>query len=310
MKKKQNFETTLNVTSTYAGEAAAGYISASLLSASTLDAGLVTIHENVKYKQVLQVLDASSLVTDASCDFTPGSSVAITEVVLEPKALSVQMNLCKSDFLNSWESMSLGMSAWNNIPASLNDFLISYIGGKIAESTENSIWNGSAAVNGEFNGIVTDALANEDVVAITGSTITSENVVDVLTSVYDAIPAGIYGKADLKIFVSQKVAKLYQKALSSVSGGSYLNMATVDAKPNNFLGVEIAVINGLEADTIVATTVSNLHFATGLLNDTNQVKVLDMSDIDGSDNFRVIFKYTADAKIGVGSDVVLYTVGA
>ena len=309
MKKKQNFETTLNVTSTYAGEAAAGYISAALMSASTLDGGLVTIHENVKYKQVLQVLDASSLVTDASCDFTPGSSVSLSEVVLEPKSLAVQLNLCKSDLLSSWESISLGMSAWNNIPASFNDYLIATIGSKVAEATELSIWGGSAAVNGEFNGLVTDALANEDVVSITGSTITSENVVDVLTSVYDNIPAGIYGKGDLKIFVSQKVGKLYQKALSSVSGGSYLNMATVDSKPNNFLGVELAVVNGLEANTIVATTVSNLHFATGLLNDTNQVKIIDMSDIDGSDNFRVIFKYTADAKIGIGSDVVLYTVG-
>jgi len=43
------------------------------------------------------------------------------------------------------------------------------------------------------------------------------------------------------------------------------------------------------------------------LNDTNEVKVLDMADLDGSQNVRVILRFTATVQYGIGSDIVLYT---
>ena len=58
---------------------------------------------------------------------------------------------------------------------------------------------------------------------------------------------------------------------------------------------------------MVAARSSNLFFGTGLLDDRNEVKVIDMSDIDGSQNVRVIMRYTAGTQIGVGADCVLYT---
>ena len=50
--------TTTSITTTYAGEKAAGFISAALLSAPTLDKGGITVKPNVKYKQVMQKLAA------------------------------------------------------------------------------------------------------------------------------------------------------------------------------------------------------------------------------------------------------------
>jgi hypothetical protein len=38
----------------------------------------------------------------------------------------------------------------------------------------------------------------------------------------------------------------------------------------------------------------------------NEVKVLDMGDLDGSQNVRVIMRFTADAKYGFATDVVTY----
>jgi hypothetical protein len=63
---------------------------------------------------------------------------------------------------------------------------------------------------------------------------------------------------------------------------------------------------GLGANAIVAAEKSNLYFGTGLLSDYNEVKVLDMSDIDGSQNFRVIMRYTAGTVYGIGQDIVYY----
>ena len=46
--------TTTSITSTYAGEFAGKYISAALLSGSTLANDIITIKPNIKYKEVLK----------------------------------------------------------------------------------------------------------------------------------------------------------------------------------------------------------------------------------------------------------------
>ena len=73
-------------------------------------------------------------------------------------------------------------------------------------------------------------------------------------------------------------------------------------------GVKLFVANGLNDNTAMAAQKSNLFFGCGLLNDAQEVKVLDMSDLDGSQNCRVIMRYTAAVNYGIGSDIVLYHV--
>ena len=58
--------------------------------------------------------------------------------------------------------------------------------------------------------------------------------------------------------------------------------------------------------TVVAAQKSNLFFGTGLLSDYNEVRVLDMADLDGSQNFRIIMRYTAGTQFGIGQDIVYY----
>jgi hypothetical protein len=53
--------------------------------------------------------------------------------------------------LNSWEALSLGYSAFDEIPRNFTDYLVSYVGGKVAEATETAIWQGTAT-NGSFLG--------------------------------------------------------------------------------------------------------------------------------------------------------------
>jgi hypothetical protein len=71
-------------------------------------------------------------------------------------------------------------------------------------------------------------------------------------------------------------------------------------------GIPIFMANGLGANNMVATTVDNLYFGCGLLNDSSLVKTIDMSDIDGSQNVRIILRYNAGIQYGIGSDIVLY----
>ena len=323
MKKFQKFAEPTISNSTYAGEAAAQYIAAALLSAKTLDNKYVTIMPNVKYKEVIQKLALDGIVQDASCDFATSGSVTISERVITPKELQVNLQLCKQNFVASWEALQLGFSAFDEIPKSFNDYLISYVGGYVAQSTEQSIWTGSASLNGQFGGF-TPALsasiaAGTGVLAVrsggTGAiisgSITSTNVISILNDVVATIPATVYGKEDVLIYVSTNVAKAYQQALagggaSGLGANGFNNQLNVGEKPMNFNGIELAMCPGLGANQVVAAQKSNLFFGTGLLSDYNEVKVLDMANIDGSQNYRIIMRYTAGTQIGILNDVVYF----
>lgn len=319
MKKRQNLALPTFTQNTYAGEFAGEYIAAALLSAKTLDNKLVTIKPNVKYKSVIQKLDVSGIVQDASCDFVTSGSVALSERILEPKELQVNLELCKQEFVDSWESLQLGFSAFDTIPASFNDYLISYVAGQVAQATEQSIWQGTAT-NGSFLGFQTAfsasiaaggsgaVLAAKTGSAIDSGSITSANVLNKLNNVVDTIPAAVYGKEDLLIYVGTQVAKAYQQALGggAIGANGWNNQMNVGEKPFNFNGIEIVVCPGMSDNKIVAAQKSNLFFGTGLLSDHNEVRVLDMANLDGSQNYRIIMRYTAGVQFGIGSDIVYY----
>ena len=319
MKARQNFALP-SITSTYAGEAASGYIAAALLSANTLDKKLITIMPNVKFKSVIQKLDVSGIVQDASCDFVTSGSVAITEQVLTPKELQVNLLLCKQEFVDSWEALQLGFSAFDEIPKNFNDFLISQVGGKVAEATETSIWQGVEATNGQFGGFQTSLSASISAggatavlaaksgsIVISGS-VTATNVLDKLNSVVNTIPATVYGKPDVLLYVATDVARAYQQALAggAIGANGWNNQMNVGEKPFNFNGIEIVWCPGMSSSKIVAAQKSNLFFGTGLLSDYNEVKVLDMANIDGSQNYRIVMRYTGGTQFGIGQDIVYY----
>tara|TARA_R110000868_G_scaffold133859_4_gene345589 strand:- start:292 stop:1281 length:990 start_codon:yes stop_codon:yes gene_type:complete len=326
MKKFQNFANPVVTATSYSGEAAAGYIAAALLSANTLDKKLVTIMPNVKYKSVIQKISVASLVNDASCDFiTNTGSVTIAEQVLTPKELQVNLQLCKQEFVASWEALQLGFSAFDEIPKSFNDFLVSYVGGKVAEATEQNIWQGTST-NGSFSGFQTilsasvaaggatavlPARTTGGSSAIISGSVTSANIVSKLDSIVQTIPTTVYGKQDLLLYIPTNVAKAYQTAMagngaSGLGANGWNNSMNIGEKPYNFQGIEMVLCPGMSDDKIVAAQKSNLFFGTGLLSDYNTVKVIDMSDIDGSQNYRIIMRFTSGVQFGVGQDIVYY----
>jgi hypothetical protein len=312
MRKQQNFTNPL-VTSTYAGEFAGKYIAAALFSAKTLDNKYITIMPNVKYKSVIQKVAVDDIISNASCDFTATGSVALTERILEPKELQVNLQLCKQEFIDSWEALQLGYSAFDTIPATFNDFLISETAAKVAQATEISIWQGVNATNGQFGGIYTALSssvgaggATAPLTSSISGSVNSTNVIAALNGVYNAIPSAVYGKEDLLIYVPTNVAKAYQSAVGQNYANGYNNQVTVGEKPMNFQGIELAWCPGLADNAIVAAQKSNLYFGTGLLSDRNEVKVLDMADLDGSQNYRVIMRYSSGTQFGIGQDIVIH----
>lgn len=313
--KKIELGTTTNITTSYAGEFAGEYIAAALLSASTINDGGVTVKPNIAFKEVIKKLDTGALVSDASCDFNPNSSVTLTETILQPEEFQVNLQLCKKDFISDWEAQSMGYGMSQTLPPKFSDFMIAHVAAEVAQKTEQTMFQGVNANVGEFDGYEVLLAADNTVVdvAAVGGGIDAANVIAELGKVVDAIPAALYGKEDLFIYVPSSAAKFYVQALGGFAaaglGANGVNNMGTQWWNNGSLtvnGVKLFVCPGLANDKMIAAQRSNLFFGTGLLNNMNEVKIIDMQDIDGSQNVRFVMRYTAGVQIGIGSDVVFY----
>jgi hypothetical protein len=305
-----------SITTTYAGEFAGKYVSAALLSAPTIENGGVEILPNIKFKQVMQKLSTDDILKDASCDFTAAGTVTLTERILEVKDLQVNMSLCKSEFHNTWQGIEQGYSSFDTLPKSFADYLIGYVASKVAAKNETNFWTGDSSTTGEYDGIMTQVALDADLPAaqeVAGTTVTAANVIDELGSIVDAIPSTVYTKDDLHIYVSQNIARSYVRALGGfgaaglgANGTNAMGTQWYNNGSLSFDGVKIFVANGLADNTALAAEKSNLFFGCSLLSDTQEVRTIDMADIDGSQNVRVIMRMAAGAQYANVEDVVTY----
>ncbi len=296
-------------TSNFSGRAAGFYISASLKEAKSLD--YLTMIENIKFKSNIQRMAGSNLVVDATCDFTDAGTLALTEKVLEPKNLQINIDLCKSTLLDSWEALQMRAGAGAPPPASFDDYVISYMGEIIAQATEESIWEGTA-VAGKFNGFLGAATGyllpgvDATVVQSTASgAYTAANIIanlQTLTADMAANVSAILGKEDLHIYMNNKTYALYISAVSTLGYVNAYNM-NGDYEPV-FEGYKIAVCPGMADNQLVAAQKSNIYFGTDLLSDATRITIMDMANLDGSDNMRLVARYSAGVQTGVGADIV------
>lgn len=311
-----------SITTTYAGEFAGKYVAAALLSAPTIEKGGVTVLPNVRFKQLLQKVADTNLVRNATCAFADASTITLTERFITVKDLQVNLELCKADYFNTWQSAELGFSNFKELPKSFADFMIARVGERVASNIESAFWTGASGTNGSFDGISTIVALDPALPAaqeVTGISVTALNVVTELGKIVDAIPAALYGNPALRIYVSTNIAKAYVRALGGFStiSGSTGNVAPAPGVGGlsttwynqgalSIDGIEIFWAPGLASNTAIATTVDNLFFGTSVLSDLNEVKVIDMADLDGSQNVRMIMRFVGGAQYGVVEDVVTY----
>lgn len=298
--------------STYAGELALPYINAAILSGDTLAKGYVTLKEGVKYKAVLKKLsNAASLVqAGTNCEFSQAGSLNLDESVLEVKDLKVNLELCKSEFARDWEAAATGRGFINDVvPSNFADFLIGYAAAKVAENIEYTIWQGDTTTGSyqSFDGFEKKLLTltgGADITWPGGSTpLSAGNVIANMNSVINALPAALIGSPDTKLYVNRATAQYYRQAITALG---YMQMfQAADDFNLQFNGYDIYVCPGISNGTIIAAQPSNLFVGVDANSDFAEVKVVDMSLTDASDNVRMAMRFRTGVQIGVLTDCVI-----
>lgn len=294
-----------SITSNYSGEHAGQYIAAALKSATSLE--YLNVLENVKTKRNITKVAGADLVRNASCDFTDSGTLTLTERVLDPKELQINVDLCKKDLLADWQAAQMRAGAHNrDMSGDFTAFVMSYLSGTIADAVESSIWSGADATTGQFEGFLTgttglfagDASVGTDSAS---AAYDASNVIANIQGLVAAIPAQVYTKEDLYIYMNAKTYRFYISAISALSAFPFNHMGQYTPE---FEGVKIAVCQGMPDNQMVAAQKSNLFFGTDLISDHSEIRMLDMADLDGSDNIRVVAKFTGGVQHGIGADIV------
>ena len=300
--------------STYAGELALPYINAAMLSGDTLAKNYVTLKEGVKFKAVLKRLSnaASLLQSGTDCDFTQAGSLNLDESVLTVSDLKVNLELCKSEFARDWEAAQTGRGFINDVvPTNFADFLIGYAAGKVAETIEYTIWQGNTAVGNtyrSFDGFEKKLIAGlgvgADITWAAGSTpLSASNIIANLNVIINALPTALIGSPDTKLYMNRATAQFYRQA---VAAQGYLQMFSAAADFNlQFNGYDIYVCPGISAGTIIAAQPQNLFVGVDASSDYAEVKVVDMSMTDASDNVRMAMRFRTGVEVGVMTDCVI-----
>ena len=298
-------------TSNFSGKAAGFYISAALKEAKSLD--YLTMIENIKFKSNIQRMAGASLIQNAACDFTDAGDLDLTEKVLTPKNLMINIDLCKNTLLDSWEALQMKAGAGAPPPPSFEDYVISYLGEIIADGVENDVWAGNAGA-GRFqgfldtNGYLLPTGTNADTTVIQSSAsgaYTAGNIIanlQTLTADMAANIPAILNKDDLHIYMNAKTYAFYISAVSTLGYVNAYNM-NGDYEPV-FEGYKIAVCPGMVDNQLVVAQKSNIYFGTDLLSDQTRIAMMDMAKLDGSDNMRVVARYSGGVQSGVGADIV------
>jgi len=297
-----------DITSNYSGEHAGQYIAAALKSATSLE--YLNVLENVKFKRNITKVAGASLVADATCDFNDAGTLTLTERILNPKELQINVDLCKKDLLEDWQAAQMRAGAHNrDMSGDFTAFVMSYLSGTIADAVETSIWSGAELSAGQFEGFLTastgyfanDTLGGEiDNAGGAGTAYTASNIIANLQALVAGVPAQVYTKDDLYIYMNAKSYRFYISAISALSAFPFNHMGQYSPE---FEGVKIAVCQGMPDNQMVAAQKSNLFFGTDLISDHSEIKMLDLSDITGSDVVRVVAKFTGGVQHGIGADI-------
>lgn len=298
--------TTRSFTSTYAGKAAAGYILPAIVGGETLSTRGISIHTDVKYKEVLKKFSSASIIQSGAtsgCDsYNPTGTLTISEAVLEPKPFKINSDICFADIYKLWDQPSPAGMNNEELSPELEQAIITNFADKSAEFFDQLAWQGgTTGATGNLtlvNGFSQQLKSG----GITGTTLTSSNIVTEMNKVVNALPAAVKKRKDnLVLFVSYKAAFLYEQNLAAQG-----LQTTAEGQSATLYGIEVRPVGGMLDNVMVLGERENFHVGTDLESDWSQVNLIDKRYTTGDEVISFIMKYKVDFKVAFASEAVLY----
>lgn len=302
---KHNFASP-TVTSNYSGELALPYVHAAVLSAPTLANRNVMVLENVRFKANIPIMATSDLIESGACDFKTDAATTLAEAVLEVQDLMVNLQLCKKNFRTFWQGDDYTIN--NGVPDDYADALLLFVAAEVQKSIERNIWQGDktgAGTHAHFDGLITTWTAGGGTAeTLTNAIDATGTVLAGLGEIVALIPEALVGDYDnTQIYVNPQTLDVYNIAVGQLGGG--YNNATSDNGITRFSGYNLVSAPGLAKGYFVVARPQDLVVGVGSADSVEMAQAIDMTPLDGSDNYRITMRFAVGTQVPVPANVIM-----
>ena len=291
-----------SITSNYVGKQALPYVAPAILAADTIANNYVTVLNNVRGRAQLRKFSGSQIQA-ATCTFTTGTALALTDVALSLTDLQINDQICNKDLHMAWESEQM-VGAAATAPADMKAAAGQYVAKRAAESIEFNLWQGNynidagvatSATHTLFNGLLRQmVLASPTYEANLTGALTAATILGKLEALTSTqCPPAIKGDPETVIYMSRSSRALYFSALAGTYNIPYLAEGTA----SQYGGYKVVAPAGFPNDTLLISRPDNLYVGTNLLTDLTEARVLDLIDVTGDDVTRVIMKFAFGTQV-------------
>jgi hypothetical protein len=253
----------------------------------------ITYRPGVKGKEQLIMGEVSELFQMYTCAFSPSGEVNLSEQWIEPFTMKINLQECYDAFWPSFMAEETRRAyVGENIPRTFfewffNDMLIK----QMKREYEEIFWNGDTESGSGIlklgNGIVKQ-LANTEVKKVTGAVLTVDNILDQITAVAALADINV-DDAEYKIFINKGQMKILKTALGNekIFNNYVWNNFTKEGEKVYAYGFEV-VPTRIAKDVILLAPNKNLILGYDLESDQTSFQILDLSQVTGDNEFRVI----------------------
>ena len=293
-------------------------VSASLFEARTQQLILSegNVMTGVKSSQTVNRMDTDVFFQDdSSCGFLSSGTTEFSQRTLTVGKVKVQETLCPKDLESVYLQKALPAGGNYDTIAFANEYTARKAG-KIAEALETAIWTATGSGYGGTNGLLNKFKGIKQHISEAGGSVVNANVtgfygtgapitgIDTMEkaqksvlAVIAALPNGIKGKTDVRIFVGWDVYNLLIQKYVDLNLYHYNPGSTGNAIDSEFLvpgtSYKVIPVHGLTGtNDIYAMRMSNIFLGVDLISEEDQFELWYSQDDRN-------VKFSANLKIGV-----------
>ena len=272
-------------------------------------AGLFNLQTGIKGATALNLISSNIVFGDGStCGWTESGATTLSQAILTPKALKINMSICDKTLLDKWANYLVKVQA-NKLDSDLpfEEYFIEDVIKGVKAGVEKMIYQGDSTATGatEFDGLI-KILTSTGSSAITTTGASSVTAYNFIKQVAAQMPAAILDKDDLVILVSMPMFMSYMQDLVSANLYHY-NPGNGE---NEYLlpGTNIRVIgvNGLNNtstyDYVIAGSLSNMFYGTNL---EDGEEIFDLWYSKDNREFRLAIEFIAGVQVAFDDQIVL-----
>lgn len=282
-------------------------IAEAVISAKSAD--LFTLQTGIKGPTALNLIDTDVVFGDGStCGWDNAGETSLSQRILTPKALKVNMSICDKNLLSKWANYLVRVAA-NKTDADM-PFEQEFVDGvlkQVKAGIEKMIYQGDSTATGttEFDGLIKILTASGES-TITTTAASSVSAYAFLKQVAAKMPAAVLEKDDKVILVSAPMYNAFMQDL--VTANLYHYNPGDGANEYMLPGTDIKVIavNGLNDtetyDYAIAGSLSNMFYGVDL---QGGEEIFDLWYSKDNREFRFAIEFVAGVQVAYPQEIVL-----